>query len=136
MVQNPDSSSASSQVPSPQSFPSPEIFSRPCPPCCGMSLVCDSESLSSAQDAERRTKMSNNVDNVNMNPRNRKSLNYAMARAAIHEDANDIAKGNVARARTWVPAMKRHVINFLGGECVVENGKKFVTFSDGTKAKY
>lgn len=76
------------------------------------------------------------VDNVVLKHNVRKSLNYARARCAIHEDADEIARGNVARAKTWVPAMKRHVIEFLGGECVTRNGKKVVVFNDGTEAKY
>lgn len=76
------------------------------------------------------------VDQVDIRTRDRKSLSYAKCRAAIHEDANEIARGNVARARTWVPAAKRNIIEFLGGETIVENGRKFVVFSDGTRAKY
>lgn len=76
------------------------------------------------------------VDNIEMKHNARKSLNYAMARYAIHEDADEIARSNVARAKTWVPAMKRQVIDFLGGECVNKGGKKIVVFSDGTEAKY
>ncbi|MCR4308183.1 MAG: hypothetical protein NUV80_06515 [Candidatus Berkelbacteria bacterium] len=78
----------------------------------------------------------NAVDQVEMKHNARKSFNYAKARCAIHEDADKIARSNQARAKTWVPAMKRHVIEFLGGECIVENGKKMVIFSDGTKARY
>lgn len=77
--------------------------------------------------------MSRQIDQVVWNHNEHKSLGYAKARYAIHADAAEIAKGNVARARTWSRHAKKTIIQFLGG--TVDFKTKEVSFPDGSKAR-
>lgn len=89
-----------------------------------------------------------NLNSVNLDHRERRTVQYARGRDAIHSDANQYLdekrKHNVAAADTiykkkvqdWVPMMKRALVDALGGE---QRGG-FVIFRDpdGTErhAKY
>ncbi len=72
------------------------------------------------------------IDNVEMKPLDRSSINYAKARAAIFEDFKELAKSNVARAKTRLQWQKKQVIEHLGG---VREGRD-VKFKDGSQARY
>jgi len=76
--------------------------------------------------------MSRNIDSVVWKHNEHKSLGYARARYAIHQDAAEIAKSNVARAHTWQKFAKKTIIEFLGGEIDLKTKK--VKFPDGTSA--
>ena len=76
------------------------------------------------------------IDYVNMKVLNRASINYAMAREAILQDAKVIAVSNAARSKSWTKEKKEFVIHFLKGKIIESKQGKFVSFEDGSKAKF
>jgi hypothetical protein len=80
--------------------------------------------------------MQRNVDLVNMNHRDKKSVNYARCRAAINLDCNELWKDNAAGAKNFKVNAKKTAIKFLEGKIEWKDGKKFVMFPDGSQARY
>lgn len=76
------------------------------------------------------------VDQVNIKPGMKKSVAYAMCRAAFNTDAATIYKDNVAGAKNFKASGKAKAIAFLDGKVEWKDGKKFVMFKDGSQARY
>ncbi|SRR5258706_8626325 len=76
------------------------------------------------------------ADKVSINPRGKKSVEYARVRAAINEDVNRLYKDNAAGAKNFKNARKKVLIEFLAGTIEWKDNKKFVMFPDASQARY
>ena len=76
------------------------------------------------------------VDKVEIRFNGKRSVEYAKCRSAINLDAETTFRDNVAGAKNWRSANKHKAIKILGGTIEIIEGKKFVIFSDQSKARF
>ncbi len=76
------------------------------------------------------------LSQVNLNLKGRASVEYVKARYAIEANAQEISRGNAARAVNYASNAKDCVIEAFKGKVESNQKGKFVKFQDGSKAAY